>query len=133
MSKDNSTLFFGDIIEFCENEYIFLVPSLRYVYIAKILSGHDTKQVLKMKEIHSSKGKPQEDLPLFWIVRLTCEDFKDQAVSFANAAKDVSYSKRFRKLNSHKVNTKDLKALKEEILKKNTWPELKDLIKDITI
>lgn len=133
MSAENITFSFGDVIGFYEDEYIFLVPSLRYVYIAKILTHSETKQVLKSQETHFSKGKSKDDPPLYWIVRLSSDDFEDQAVTFANAPKDVSYSKRFKKLSSKKINARDLVALKGEILKKNTWPELKELIRDIDI
>lgn len=133
MSKNNITFAFGDIIEYSEEKYIFLVPSLHYVYLAKILSDFQTKQILKMREIHFKKGNPQDDIPAFWIVRLSCDDFKDQVASLARPLMDQHYSKFFRRIPSLKINEKDLRSLKEEILKKNMYPELKELVRDIDV
>ncbi|EKD94606.1 MAG: hypothetical protein ACD_26C00020G0002 [uncultured bacterium] len=124
---------FGDVIEYMEDKYIFLVPSLHFVYIAKILSDSETKIFNKMYQSHLKKGEPVEEKMVFWFVRLTCEDFKGQLAHLANAQKDVIYSKWFRKDNSARINKEDLGSLKKEILEKRTWPELKDLVKDITV
>lgn len=133
MSSPIETLTFGNVFEFMEYKYIFLVSSLKYVYIAKILSDTETKSLEKMLENHLKKGNPIDDIPIFWFVRLSTLDFKGQWAYLAKPYQDASYSKFFKKINTLKIDKKDLEALKKEILSKNTWPELKDLIRDITV
>ncbi|KKP32437.1 MAG: hypothetical protein UR23_C0060G0007 [Candidatus Roizmanbacteria bacterium GW2011_GWA2_32_13] len=124
---------FGDIIQYEGDKYVFLVPSLQFVYVAKILTDSETKLFEKMYQDHQKRGEPVEEKGVFWFVRLTCKDFKDQWAHLANAQKNVIYSKWFKPINSEKLNVKDLISLKKEILEKRTWPELKDLIKDIEV
>lgn len=133
MTPIDSSLTFGDVIEYMEDRYIFLVSSLNFVYIARILTDSETKQFDKMHEDHLKKGLPTEEKSLFWFVRLTCDDFRGQWAHLAHAQKGVDIHKWFVKITSVSLNKKDLTALKKEILEKRTWDELKELVKGISI
>jgi len=131
MTSTNISLTFGDIFEFCENKYVFLVATLRHVYIAKILTDSDTKTVESLLKVHQKRGEPMEENPLFWFVRLSSEDFKDQWAHLAHAQQSADSCKFFKKIISQKLVEADLIALKKEILEKRTWEELKREIKDL--
>ncbi len=131
MNSSDISLTFGDIVEYFESKYVFLVATLRFVFIAKILTESTTKEAESLLKIHQKKGSPIEEISLFWFVRLTTEDFKGQWANLAKAQQSSNASKFFRKINSLKLVEDDLIALKKEILDKRTWPELKREIKDL--
>ncbi|KKP61243.1 MAG: hypothetical protein UR54_C0004G0017 [Candidatus Roizmanbacteria bacterium GW2011_GWA2_34_18] len=131
MISSNISFTFGDIIEFYESKYVFLVATLRFVFIARILTEYNTKEAESLLKIHQNKGSSVEENPLFWFVRLTTEDFQGQWAHLAHAQQSSDSSKFFKKISSKKLVEADLIALKKEILEKRTWPELKREIKDI--
>lgn len=131
MTSSDITYTFGDILEYFESKYVFLVATLRFVFIAKILTETDTREAENLLRIHQKKGSPIEEISLFWFVRLKTEDFKGQWANLAKAQQSSDSSKFFKKINSLKLVEDDLIALKKEILSKRTWPELKREIKDI--
>ena len=128
--KHDKTCTFGDIVEFCEDKYVFLISTVRFVYLAKILTHSETRELIKMRDQSLSRGNSNQDPPIFWFVRLTTDEFQQQVAHLANALKDGNYQ--YRKIDS-RLNKTDLTALKKEILRKRTYDELKEHIKDITI
>lgn len=125
---------FGDILaDSNEDKYIYLTASLEYVYVARILTSTETNATLTMKENFLKRSAPIEDQPLFWLIRLTCEDFKGQAALLTNPQKGIEYQKHFKKIASNILTEEDLLALKKEILRIRTFPELKQLITDTEI
>lgn len=127
------SLTFGDVFEWRNEKYIFLVPTLEFVYIAKVLSDSESKVVLQLhkKHLYSGSTTAVAELPLFWFVRLTCDDFKGQLAHLAKAQQGANYSRFFQPVPSIKIPKEDLDRIKEEIMKKRTWPELKKEIKDL--
>lgn len=132
-TKAISSFTFGDVIEFCEDKFVFLAPSVNFVYVARIISPSETLQMEKLLKIHLDRGEPIEEKSIFWFVKLTCEDFRNQWASLAGAQKNPIYSSRYKKIENEKLNITDKKALKKEILEKNLWLDLKNQIIDIEI
>jgi hypothetical protein len=126
---------FGDIIKHVAKgeKYVFLALTLDFVFIAKILSDSESKQLFRMHDDHLSKGNSIDEIPTFWFIKLSCEEFFGQAAHLANAQRAADDSRYFIKVNSEKLNEADIKALKKEILEKRTWKQLKDTIKDIPL
>ena len=125
---------FGTVFKYDGNKFIYLIETLKVVYVAKILDDYTTKLLEKMYLNKMKKGDFQvQHGNQFCFIKLTCDDFKNQAAVYGHEPISTIYRKYFIPILSENVIKEDLKALKKEILTKPSWEELREKIKDIKI
>ncbi len=123
-------LSFGDVFNYKEKDYVYLARTADIFYTARILNKSDTHEVKTMADRAAKKGNIQNALYCF--VMLDTEEFRDRMAHLHNPDRnDVNaFMEKYCTLES-----KDLLALKKEILDENTLVprQLKDLVRDIEI
>lgn len=125
---------FGTIFKYGDSKFIYLLETLKVVYVAKILDDYTTKLLEKMYLNKMKKGEIEiQHGTQFCFIKLTCDDFKNQAAVYGHEPISTIYRKFFIPIPSESVIKEDLKALKKEILTKPSWEELREKIKDIKI
>ena len=132
MTTSVDSFTFGDVLEYYQDKYIFLLATIEFVYIARILSDSECKNWSALHNSFLERGDLNDEIPTYWFVKLTSEEFKNQITILANAQRDGNISK-FLKKNTQKINKDDLIALRKEILEKRTWEELKEGIRNIKL
>lgn len=126
-----NSLTFGDIFQYNQKEYIFLAKTEDRIYTAQILSPTETSKIDRLFRLRQSQNRPT-NLTLYCYVILQTNEFKNRAAHLLNTG-NIYHSDYFTKLQIE-LQTKDLKAIQEEILKKSTIStQLKELIKDIKL
>lgn len=128
------TYTFGTVFKYKNDKFIYLTETLDVVYVAKILDDSLTKALDKMLLKKIQKGSIVSQLGRqFSYIKLTCNDFKNQAALHGHDPISVIYRRYFILLQSESISKIDMLQLKDDILNKPSWNELKDKIIDIVI
>ncbi|PIP64270.1 hypothetical protein COW57_03945 [Candidatus Roizmanbacteria bacterium CG17_big_fil_post_rev_8_21_14_2_50_39_7] len=125
---------FGTIFKYDSCKFIYLLETFKVVYVAKILDDYTTKSLEKMylKKVRKSEIEVQQGNQ-FCFIKLTCDDFKNQAAVYGHVPISTIYSKFFTPIPSESISNEDLIALKNEIQTKPSWEELREKVKAIKI
>lgn len=128
------TYTFGSVFKYNGTKFIYLVETLKVVYVAKILDDYTTKLLEKMYLNKLKKGEIAANQgSQFCFIKLTCDDFKNQAAVYGHEPISAIFSRFFIQIPSEKISISDLRALKKEILTKPSWEELREKVKEIKI
>ncbi len=120
---------FGDVFSYNEKDYIFLAIADDILYAALILTKTETDRVTRLydKKLAANKVKSH---PVFCFVMLETQEFKDRCASLGKPEMDIIIA--LTKQNVL-IDSKDLKQIKEEIMRGNVPLKLKELVKDIEL
>ncbi|MBU0578420.1 hypothetical protein KKE34_01025 [Patescibacteria group bacterium] len=127
-------LTFGDVFEYEERVYIFLVLSEKVIHVARVLDLIETQKIEERVERLIQQGKDDflKTNVLFAYVKLQTKELKNRACHLHNTGKD-DLSMYFSPLPIS-LSNKDLKGIKKEILERKTVSTtLQELVKDIEI
>lgn len=122
----------GDIFRFKGQEFVFLHLTTDFIYVARIFDISQTRQVMSLYERKLQNGHltgASKDNALYSFVVLTTEEFNERMASFARTQEDVNILPDI----IGRVNERDLKDIKEEILSDNcpVAKVLKEYIKSL--
>lgn len=124
---------FGDVFQYGDNEFIFLVDTEDVTYAARILNKELTKLLIKGTETAVRRNSRVIDNLTYSFVELQTQELKERAAHFLMTGKDKFDGSIYTPLNII-LCEEDLKAIKEEITsKKCVSIKLKELVKDIKI
>ena len=129
-----TSLVFGDLFEYNNKTYIFLVKTESVFYAAEILNLGLSKAIDKAYQRAMAQNRRIDQNILFCYVKLQTKDFKERLAFLGGTGKDrdINYHDLFRKL-SIVLRKKDLKQICDEIVRdKSPLPiELKELVKEL--
>ena len=131
-----TSLTFGDIFKYYENDYVFLVGADEgIIYAAKILDKNDSKKL--ETHCHKACGGPKsyktEHNILYYFVKLTTDGLEDRIAHLGKTAtEDTRITER--EINIE-LNQKDKEKIKEEIINSGSVlpKQLKDLVSELDI
>lgn len=130
-----TSLLFGDVFRYNDNDYIYLAKTDDLTYAAQILNEDIAKRIEGLYKTQLSHGKMTPVLEgniLYCYVILQTKELKAKMAHFEQTRKDST------NLIGDKLpislNKKDLKLIKEEIMSKPAIPTgLKFAVKDIRV
>jgi len=130
---------FGDTFKYNGNDYVYLVKTDEILYAAEILDIQNTKLVNEMYEKQCRAGRKPEILsksPLYCLVMLSTELFRERAAHFYNTGKNDPANNECSLADLDLVghlNEIDLKEIKKEIMDGPVPLELRELTKDTVV
>lgn len=128
-----TSLMFGDVFIFNDNDYIFLAQTEEITYAARILSIEETKKIDSLANLKASQYSKKDTINtniLYCYVILKTREFQDRMAHFNNSQKSFPT---FIKSTSI-LSMNDKKQIKQEIItKKAIIIELKELVQKIPL
>lgn len=126
---------FGEVIKYKEAEYVYLAATEEIIYLARILNLEDGDKINKLYLLRQSAGimtKPQIlNSPLYCFVILTTDNFKDRMAHFHQPGHDFGPEMNFDIIG--RLNSQDLKEIKQTIMTGPVPIELKELVNKIEV
>lgn len=128
-----TTFAFGDIFQYDDKEYIFLVETEDILYAARILNREQTTMLTKGTEAAIRRNSLVLDNLTYSFVILQTQELRERAAYFASTGKDKFDKPIFTPLYIE-LSREDLSGIKDEITKKKCVSlKLKELVKDINV
>lgn len=125
---------FGDTFYLEDKEYVWLHSDGDTIYSAIVLGNEETKKVKDLEKPASKKGVAHNKI-LFCYVELSTEDYCDCSANLITVNKHSHTDYKVIRHTQKKINEKDLRAIKSEILQYSNLfrPALVDFMNSIPL